>query len=80
MGTVTDDDRSLLEFEDANPRNDGAKEKLIRDTFGLSNIRYYQRLNRVIRDPEAIAAYPLVASRTIRRLETLARKRSLRQL
>ncbi len=45
------------------PRTVGAKEAAIRAEFDLSPVRYHQRLNAVLDDPEALAAEPLVVKR-----------------
>lgn len=43
-----------------------AKEESIRRRFGMSPMRYYQRLNQVIRQPEALEADPVTVSRLLR--------------
>lgn len=63
------DDRSarILAFERQWWRRPGAKEQAITDTFGLSVTRYYQLLNRLLDEPAALAADPLLVNR-LRRL------------
>lgn len=63
------DDRSarILAFERQWWRRPGAKEQAIRDTFGLSVTRYYQLLNRLLDEPAALVADPLLVNR-LRRL------------
>lgn len=68
-------DRAILEFESTHPRNDRSKEAAIRDTFGYSWVRYQQRLMRLTRDRDAVAAYPMVCARVIR----VSRRNGLRQ-
>lgn len=65
-------DRELLAFERTWWRHPGAKEQEIRDRFGITPTRYYQRLNAVIDKPEALAHDPVVVTR-LRRLKA-ARK------
>ncbi len=55
---LTADDLTLLEFEAAAPRAIGAKEEAIRSAFGISPVRYYQRLNLIIDTPEAMKINP----------------------
>jgi hypothetical protein len=52
----------------------GAKEQAIRDTFGMGATHYYQRLNRLLDSPEALAHDPVTVNR-LRRLRT-SRQRS----
>ncbi|MES2169837.1 MAG: DUF3263 domain-containing protein [Actinomycetota bacterium] len=65
-GSVEDDDFRLLEFEDAHPRNDHAKETSLRAEFGLTPAVYFQRLFALIEEPDVIATYPLVRRRLVR--------------
>lgn len=66
---MTSDDRDLLSFEEAHPRNDRRKEADILSTFGFSWVRYHQRLMQLSKDPTAVAEFPQV----IRRVLTPAR-------
>jgi hypothetical protein len=63
---VEDDDFRLLEFEDAHPRNDHAKEASLREEFGMAPSAYFQRLFTLIEEPEVIDTYPLVRRRLLR--------------
>lgn len=71
---MTDTDRAMLEFEHRWWKYAGAKEQAIRDTFGLGATHYYQRLNRLLDDPAALAHDPVTVNR-LRRLRT-SRQRS----
>jgi hypothetical protein len=71
MLMLSDRDRAILHFEDAHPRTGGKKVDLIRDEFGLTEARYYQTLNRIIDDPEALAERPML----VRRLQRIRRQR-----
>lgn len=48
----------------------GNKEQAIRDTFGVSPTRYYQRLREVVLDPRNLAIDPA----TVRRLRRIMRR------
>lgn len=52
MVPMTDQDREILDFERTNTwwKYPGAKEAAIRERFGLSSTRYYQRLAQLVRD------------------------------
>jgi hypothetical protein len=52
---LNDTDRSVIDFERQNPGRGqgGAKQKAIRETFGQSDVSYYQHLNRLTNHPEA---------------------------
>lgn len=45
----------------------GAKDEAIRERFGLSPIRYYQKLNAIIETPEALA----IDAQTVNRLRRI---------
>ncbi|MDK8307329.1 DUF3263 domain-containing protein [Corynebacterium imitans] len=65
--TLSDSDRTLLDFEARAPRSLGAKEEAIRQELGLTPTRYYQRLNLLLESPEALAYAPQL----VRRLRAL---------
>lgn len=69
---MTETDRAILDFEaDAHWwKYAGAKESAIRERFGLSATGYYQRLVRLLGDPEAEAYRPAV----VRRLRSRVRR------
>jgi len=72
---VTEDDRELLRFEETHTRTDGIKQGRIREVFGISATTYYQRLNRLMDDPAAIATFPaLVKSLQRQRQERVSRR------
>ena len=66
---MTETDRAILDFEAAASwwKYAGAKEQAIRERFDLSPTRYYQRLVRLLDDPEA-EAYDAMTVRRLRRL------------
>ena len=71
---MTDEDLELLDFQNGWWRHGGAKEAAIAERFGLSAVRFYQRLNTLADDPEALAARPLVVRR-LQRLRATRRRR-----
>lgn len=75
---LSSEDRSLLEFEKAHPRNTPAKTERIREEFGLSAARYYQRLHSVIDGPHALAEEPMLVRRLLRLRATRAAARTIR--
>ncbi len=68
-------DRDILAFEGEWWRYAGNKERIIQERFGLSPTRYYQRLNRLLDEPEALAQQPAVVKRLQRLRETRAQRR-----
>lgn len=70
---MTGDDKAILEFEKQRFLQAGAKAAAIRDELGLSEIRYYQRLNALLDDPEAEAVEPQLVRR-LRRLRDRRRR------
>lgn len=63
---LSEHDLAILEHERAWWKYPGAKESSIREKFGLSATRYYMQLNRIIEDPAALEADPLLVRRLIR--------------
>jgi Protein of unknown function (DUF3263) len=76
------DERSLaiLDFERGWWKLPGAKERAIRERFGISATRYHQLLNGLIDRPEALAYDPMLVRRLRRLREARRRKRYARQL
>ncbi|MDP4015148.1 MAG: DUF3263 domain-containing protein [Candidatus Nanopelagicales bacterium] len=64
---LPDLDRRILEFERAWWRVGAVKEDAIREQFDFSTTRYYQTLNNLIDNPEALCADPVLVRR-LRRL------------
>ena len=58
----------------------GAKEQAIRDKFAMSATRYYQVLNALIDQPEALAHDPLLVKRLRRLRASRQRQRSAKRL
>ena len=70
----------ILTFERHWLRQAGAKEEAIRSEFGLSAARYYQMLNSVLDDPEALAFDPMLVKRLLRIRDARTEARSARIL
>lgn len=77
---LSERDRAILAFERQWWKYAGAKETAIRELFGLSATRYYQILNGLIDDPDALAADPLLVKRLRRMRDERQRARSARRL
>ncbi|MFD4911073.1 DUF3263 domain-containing protein [Kitasatospora purpeofusca] len=56
-------DRAVLELEARSWRTAGAKERAVREELGLSSTRYYQLLNGLLDQPEALAHAPVLVNR-----------------
>jgi hypothetical protein len=63
---MTDDERKLMAFEEANPRNDRRKEAAIRTELAMSWIRYRQLLVRLVSRSDVLEEYASVAHRVQR--------------
>src|SRR5262250_1784439 len=71
---LSDREREILAFERQWFRYAGAKERAIRELFGMSSTRYYQLLNALLDKPEALAEDAMLIKR-LRRLRA-ARQRA----
>lgn len=67
-------ERGILDFERDAWRLQVAKERAIREAFGISATRYHQLLRRIVDRPEALAYDPMLVRR-LRRLREVRRKR-----
>jgi hypothetical protein len=72
---LSDRDRQILAFEAKWWKHAGSKEQAIRDSFGLSATRYYQLLNALLDNPDALAQDPMLIGRLRRLRSTRARTR-----
>ncbi|CAB4338166.1 MAG: DUF3263 domain-containing protein [Actinobacteria bacterium] len=79
-GVLAERDQRILEFERQWWKFAGAKEQAIREQFEMSATRYYQVLNAVIDQPEALAFDPMLVKRLQRMRAARARARSARRL
>ena len=64
---LSDTDLAVLRFAARAPRSVGSREDAVRSELGMQPIRYYQRLNRLLDSPDALAAEPQL----VRRLQRL---------
>jgi len=64
---LSEQDREILDFEGERFLQAGHKQVAIRERFDMSATRYYQRLNALIDDVEALAYAPTLVNR-LRRL------------
>ncbi|HET9168538.1 MAG TPA: DUF3263 domain-containing protein [Actinospica sp.] len=69
-------ERAVLDFEGRRFKNAGLKEQAVRDEFEISPTQYFQILNALLDDPEALAYSPALVAR-LRRLRE-ARQRARR--
>ena len=72
---LSDRDQQILAFEARWWKHAGSKEQAIRDTFGLSSTRYYQLLNALLDNPDALAEDPVLIGRLRRLRSARARTR-----
>lgn len=77
---LSERDLAILEFESSWWNASGAKESEIQERFDLSAPRYYQELNRLIDDPDALAFKPLLVKRLRRMRARRQQERSARHL
>jgi hypothetical protein len=72
--------RDILDFERDWWKHAGAKEQAIRERFDVSPTRYYQLLNAVIDEDEAVAYDPMLVKRLRRLRASRQRQRAVRRL
>lgn len=77
-GDLTERDRAILALETAWPRHSGAKEEVIRAQLGMSAVRYYQLLGRLIESDVALAYDPMLIGRLRRIRDSRAARRASR--
>jgi len=72
---LDDRQRAIIDFERQWWKHAGAKEQAIRERFSLSPTRYYQLLNALLDQPEALAYDAVTVSRLRRLRATRTRRR-----
>jgi uncharacterized protein DUF3263 len=77
---LTDRDREILAFEREWWKHVGAKERQIRERFGVSATRYYQILNELLASPAAMQEDPMLVRRLLRMRAARQRQRVARRL
>ena len=80
LGELSDRDREIIAFERQWWKYAGAKEQAVRELFDMSATRYYQVLNALIDNPNALAADPMLIKRLHRLRASRQRARSARRL
>lgn len=65
---LPDESRALLRLAGEFWRDPSAKEQAIRDRFGMSPVRFYQRVAVLMRSPAALAAEPVIVHRLQRQV------------
>jgi len=76
---MTEQEAAILAFEGRWWRYAGHKDQAIRDELGLSAVRYYQLLVRLLDTPEALAADPVLVHR-LRRIRSSGQRRRGQQV
>lgn len=77
---LSDREREILAFERQWWRFAGAKDRAIRELFGMSSTRYYQLLNALLEKPEALAEDAMLVKRLRRLRATRQRARVAKRL
>jgi hypothetical protein len=73
-------DLEILDFERQWWKQGGAKGTAIRERFDMSTVRYYEQLNWIIDQPQALDHDPLLVRRLKRTRLARQRSRSARRL
>lgn len=60
---LTPEEADMLALAAEPHRGHGATDREIRRRFGISTVRFYQRLDRLVRRPDAIAHDPITCRR-----------------
>ena len=76
---LTDRDRRILELERDWFRAQGSKEDAIRDRLGMGSTAYYQALNALLDNPEAMKTDPLLVKRLRRLRSSRMKQRNARR-
>jgi hypothetical protein len=63
MPALSERDMRVLAFERGTWRSAGAKEQAIKEALGMPSTRYYQLLNELIDNPEALKFDPALVKR-----------------
>lgn len=73
---MTDGDRALLDFAAHRWNHSGNQAGAIRTEFDMSVTRFWQRVNTLLDDPDALAYAPQLVNRLRRIRSTRAQRRS----
>jgi hypothetical protein len=77
--SLSEREREILAFERSWWKQSGAKERAVRERFGMSVTRYYQILNELIDSDAALIEDPMLIRRLRRLREARQRKRAARR-
>ena len=77
---LTPRDLEILAFERQWWKYAGSKEQAIKELFDMSSTRYYQVLNALLDNPEALEADPMLIKRLRRMRASRQRARTSRRL
>lgn len=77
---LSERDREILGFEREWFKHVGAKDRAVRERFGISATRYYQILNELIDTPDALDEDPMLVKRLQRMRSSRQRMRAARRL
>ncbi|BDZ49307.1 hypothetical protein GCM10025867_15480 [Frondihabitans sucicola] len=78
LGSLSERDRRILDFEQDAPVSVARKEAAIRKELGLTAPRYQQLLGSLIEKPAALAYAPMLVARLLRLRDSRAAARSAR--
>ena len=79
MAELTEQEIQILDFERSWWKHAGVKEQAIRERFGMSATKYYQVLNELLENPEALAQDPILVKR-LKRLRTYRQRQRVARL
>ena len=69
----------ILDFERSWWKHAGAKDRAIRERFGMSATRYYQLLNELLENPAAMSHDPILVKR-LKRLRVYRQRQRVARL
>jgi hypothetical protein len=76
---LSERDVEMLDFERSWWKHAGVKEQAIKDRFDMSATRYYQLLNELLEQPEAIEYDPILVKR-LKRLRVYRQRQRVARL
>ncbi|MDQ3963485.1 MAG: DUF3263 domain-containing protein [Actinomycetota bacterium] len=79
MAELTDEEIQILDFERSWWKHAGVKEQAIKERFGMSATKYYQVLNELLENPDALAQDPILVKR-LKRLRTYRQRQRVARL
>jgi hypothetical protein len=79
MAQLSQQDIDILDFERSWWKHAGVKEQAIKERFEMSATRYYQILNDLLENPEALAHDPILVKR-LKRLRTYRQRQRVARL